>query len=258
MTHCDDRHQATGGPIRGFAAEGQVRRPRLDRAERPRRRRAEPCPPGRTGATGGGAGREPLGGLLASMGAVVAGHATDLWGVVWSRWASWPPWPSTADSLGPAGHDARLGVGDLLGWGRFLVPPVAVAVGSPAAGRATGDGQDDGPDPREPARAVIGGDPALLAVAGLAALAGGSPPLGRIDRPRCPRPAAGWAPLSAIRSGRPSAASGPPSCWWPLAVVAMVVFTGVSVRAAAGGVVRAVAMVGGHGAPAAATGSGRG
>ena len=34
-----------------------------------------------------------------------------------------------ADSLGPAGHYIRLGTGDVLGWGRFLVPLLTVAVG---------------------------------------------------------------------------------------------------------------------------------
>ena len=85
---------------------------------------------------GRSAGRRPAGagrgagGLLASMGAVAAGHATDLWGVVLVtlgvlvRRRLLRPTRS-----GPAGHDARMGVGDLLGWGRFLVPPVLIAVG---------------------------------------------------------------------------------------------------------------------------------
>ncbi len=65
------------------------------------------------------------------MGAVVASHATDLWGVVlvtvgvltavafyggrtrWDRPATGPGWPSATCS----------------GWGRFLVPLVAVAMG---------------------------------------------------------------------------------------------------------------------------------
>ena len=72
--------------------------------------------------------REP-GGLLASMASVAAGHATDLWGVCLVTLGVLCAVAFYGRSLGPAGHDARLGVGDLLGWGRFLVPPVLVAVG---------------------------------------------------------------------------------------------------------------------------------
>ena len=80
-----------------------------------------------------------------------------------------------AGSLGPAGHDGRVAVGDLLGWGRFLVPPVAVAVGILLlVGR--GEEEEERSTP-EPARAVIGATLTLLSTAGLASLAGGSPSL---------------------------------------------------------------------------------
>ena len=59
---------------------------------------------------------------MASMGAVVAAHATDLWGVVLVTLGVLAALAFYADSLGPAGRYARLGFGDLLGWGRFLVP----------------------------------------------------------------------------------------------------------------------------------------
>src|ERR1035441_3079505 len=81
-----------------------------------------------------------------------------------------------ADSLDPAGHAARLAVGDLLGWGRFLVPPVAMAVGILLL-VSRGD-DEEGRSTRDPARAVIGATLTLLSVAGLADLAGGSPSLG--------------------------------------------------------------------------------
>ena len=125
------------------------------------------------------------------MGAVIAGHATDLWGVVLVTVGVLAALAFYADSLNPAGHYARLGVGDLLGWGRFLVPPVALGVGlllliGHAATRTTRSAP-------EPARAVIGATLTLLAAAGLAALAGGSPPL-RASTPSSLRPAAGWGP----------------------------------------------------------------
>ena len=103
---------------------GPVAPPRTSTATkrgRPTGGRVRPAP-GRRGA-------EQRAGLLASMGAVIAGHATDLWGVVLVTVGVLAALAFYADSLGPAGHDARLGFGDLLGWGRFLVPPVAIAVG---------------------------------------------------------------------------------------------------------------------------------
>ncbi len=97
------------------------------------------------------------------MGAVIAGHATDLWGVVLVTVGVLAALAFYADSLDPAGHYVRLGVGDLLGWGRFLVPPVAVAVGLLLLiGRRDDEGDRSAP---EPARAVIGATLTLLAVA---------------------------------------------------------------------------------------------
>ena len=56
------------------------------------------------------------------MGAVAAGHATDLWGVALVTVGVLCGVAFYGDSLGPAGKGARVAVGDLLGWGRFLVP----------------------------------------------------------------------------------------------------------------------------------------
>ncbi len=182
VTHCDDRHQATGGPIRGFAVRRAGPRPRPDRARGPRRRPKRRRPPGPgSGAVGAGTRPEPAG-LLASMGAVVAGHATDLWGVVLVTvgvLAAWPstPTPSARPATMPGWPSATSS-----GWGRFLVPPVAVAVGLLLlVGHR--DGEDEARSTPEPARAVIGATLTLLAVAGLASLAGGSPPLRSVDGP---------------------------------------------------------------------------
>jgi S-DNA-T family DNA segregation ATPase FtsK/SpoIIIE len=170
------------------------------------------------------------------MWAVIAGHAADLWGVVLVTVGVLASLAFYADSLDPAGHYARLSVGDLLGWGRFLVPPVAAAVGLLLL--VGGRGDDGARSTREPARAVIGATLTLLAVAGLASLAGGSPALR--DSTAQLSSAGGWVgalignPLRAALGG-----FGAATVLVALLVVAMVLFTGVSVRSAAGAVARA-------------------
>ncbi len=174
------------------------------------------------------------------MGAVVASHATDLWGVVLVTVGilAAVAFYGGSHSLGPAGHGARVAVGDLLGWGRFLVPLVAVAMGLLLlVGYRVGD--DETRTTPEPARAVIGAVLGLLAVAGLAALAGGSPRLR--SSTALLSSAGGWLgalvgnPLHSALGG-----FGATVVLVALAVVAMVLFTGVSIRAATGGIVGAV------------------
>jgi S-DNA-T family DNA segregation ATPase FtsK/SpoIIIE len=171
------------------------------------------------------------------MWAVVAAHATDLWGVVLVTVGILTALGFYADSLGPAGHDARVAVGDLLGWGRFLVPPVAVAVGLLLLVGRRGEEGEERSAP-EPARAVIGATLTLLSVAGLASLAGGSPSLGASTA--LLSSAGGW--LGAL-IGNPLRSAlggfGAAIVLCALLVVAMVLFTGVSVSAAAGTVGRA-------------------
>ncbi len=171
------------------------------------------------------------------MGAVVASHATDLWGVVLVTVGvlTAVAFYGGSHSLGPAGHWSRLAMGDLLGWGRFLVPLVAVAMGLLLlVGYRVGD--DETRSTPEPARAVIGAFLTLLAVAGLASLGGGSPRLGAsTDRLSS---AGGWIgalignPLRSALGG-----FGATIVLVAVAVVAMVLFTGVSVRSATGGMV---------------------
>ena len=168
----------------------------------------------------------------------MAAHASDVWGVVLVTVGVLAALAFYADSLNPAGHGARLGVGDLLGWGRFLVPPVAVAVGIVLLVRRGEDGE--GRAERDPARAVIGATLTLASAAGLAALAGGSPPLGASTSELAS--AGGWVgavvanPLRAALGG-----FGAATVLVAVVIVAMVLFTGVSIRTAARGIASAVA-----------------
>ncbi len=174
------------------------------------------------------------------MGAVVASHATDLWGVVLVTVGvlTAVAFYGGSHALGPAGHGARVAMGDLLGWGRFLVPLVAVAMGLLLlVGYRVGD--EETRTTPEPARAVIGAFVALLAVAGLASIGGGSPRLGASTD--LLSSAGGWIgalignPLRSALGG-----FGATVVLLALAVVAMVLFTGVSVRSATGGLVGVV------------------
>ncbi len=177
---------------------------------------------------------------METVGAVVASHATDLWGVVLVTVGvlTAVAFYGGSRSLGPAGHGARVAVGDLLGWGRFLVPLVAVATGLLLLiGYRLGD--DETRTTPEPARVVIGAFLALLAVAGLASLAGGSPHL-RASTDLLSS-AGGW--IGAI-AGNPLRSAlggfGATVVLVAVAVVAMVLFTGVSIRSATGAIVGAV------------------
>jgi DNA segregation ATPase FtsK/SpoIIIE, S-DNA-T family len=171
------------------------------------------------------------------MWAVVAGHAADLWGVVLVTAGVLAAVAFYANSLGPAGHDARLALGDVLGWGRFLVPPVAIAMGILLiVGRR--EGEEEARSTPEPARAVIGASLTLLSVAGLASLAGGSPRFGASTTSLSS--AGGWVgalignPLRSALGG-----FGAATVLVAMLVAAMVLFTGVSVSSAVGAAVRA-------------------
>ena len=172
------------------------------------------------------------------MGSVAAGHATDLWGVVLVTLGVLCAVAFYGGSLGPAGRYARLGVGDLLGWGRFLVPIVLVAVGVRMLMGRGDDGADEARPRREPARAVIGGTLLLLAVSGLAALAGGSPTLGATTSALSS--AGGWVgAVIADPLGHALGGFGAAVVLVVVAAVALLIFTGVSVRSVASAVSRA-------------------
>ena len=170
--------------------------------------------------------------MAAGMWDVVVAHAADVWGVVLVTAGLLGVLALYADALGPVGHGARQVFGDLLGWGRFLVPVVAVAVG---VRLIAGRNSEESVPGRDPSRAVLGGTLTLLATAGLAALAGGSPRLGASTTSLSS--AGGWVgavignPLQAGLGG-----FGAATVLIAVMVVAMVLFTGVSVKTAAHGV----------------------
>ncbi len=204
--HCDDRHHPTGTSARDVALA-----PQTDIPVATSHRQSGPfLARGRSGR------RQRQTRLLGSMGAVVAGHATDLWGVAAVTLGILAALAFYAGSLGPAGRGARHVVGELLGWGRFLLPLALVAVGVRLLMGRT-DERGEGSVGRDPARVVVGASLTLLAVTGLAALAGGSPPL------RGPAAAlagaGGWVgagignPLRAGLGGF-GAATGSSPWWW--------------------------------------------
>jgi len=157
---------------------------------------------------------------------VLAAHAEDLWGITCVTLGVLAGLALYADALGPAGHGVRHGLGAAFGVGRFLLPPALVAAGAMlVAGR-----------PRhEPARAVLGLVLALVAVAGLADLAGGDPRLGASVAALSG--AGGWLGAAVggpLRAGL--AGFGAAVLLVALFALAAVLFTGITLRAVAGGV----------------------
>ena len=96
VTHCDDRHQATGGPVRVFAAEGQVRLRRRVRARSSASRRGV-RPPGEGYVTvEAGTGQPTTGSVCwppCGRWSPATPPTCGAW--CWSPSACWPRWPST-------------------------------------------------------------------------------------------------------------------------------------------------------------------
>jgi DNA segregation ATPase FtsK/SpoIIIE, S-DNA-T family len=160
---------------------------------------------------------------------VLEGHAEDAWGLALVTVGILGVLALYANALGPVGHGARHALGIVLGIGRFLVPVACAAAGATLiAGR-----------PRhEPPRAVIGMALVLASVAGLAALTGGAPRLsassGRLTQ------AGGFVGAvmaNPLRSGFGNWGAG--VVLVALVSLALVLFTGVSVRSALGALGRA-------------------
>jgi len=159
---------------------------------------------------------------------VLDGHVEDAWGIGLVTVGILGALALYVDALGPIGHGARHGLGVVLGVGRFLVPPAFVAAGIMLiAGRPR----------QEPARSGVGLALSLASVAGLADLAGGAP---HITASSARLSGAGGAIGAAIGNPLRSGLGD-----WGAAVVllafvtlALVLFTGVTVRAALAGVAR--------------------
>ncbi len=150
-------------------------------------------------------------------------HAEDVWGIVLLTAAVLGALALYADALGPVGQGVRHGLGAVLGVGRFVVP-----LGCAGAGVVL----VIGPFEREKARVGIGLVLTVVAVSGLADIAGGAP-----------RPTASWSRLAAA-GGWVGIAAGTPLRRgigdWGASVVlvavltlALVLFTGITLRRAA-------------------------
>ena len=157
------------------------------------------------------------------MAAVLSDHSEDLWGIALLTVAVLSALGLYLDALGPVGHGIRRALSDVLGVGRFLVPAACAGAGVVlVVGR-----------PRhEPARAGLGLVLALAAASGLADLAGGEP---RLSAPAARLGSAGgW--LGAV-VGNPLRAGlggvGAAVVLLAVAVLALVLFTGVTLRSAA-------------------------
>jgi S-DNA-T family DNA segregation ATPase FtsK/SpoIIIE len=154
---------------------------------------------------------------------VLADHSEDLWALAFATLGVLLAIGLYGGALGPVGHAARQGLGAAFGVSRFLVPPASAAAAVLlVAGR-----------PRhEPARALLGLVLALGAVAGLADLAGGAPRL-QAHTARLAG-AGGWLGVlvgGPLRDGLSS--WGATVVLVALALVSLVLFTGVTVRSAA-------------------------
>ncbi|HVA03247.1 MAG TPA: DNA translocase FtsK 4TM domain-containing protein [Acidimicrobiales bacterium] len=159
---------------------------------------------------------------------MLEGHVEDAWGIGLVTVGILGALGLYGDALGPVGHGLRHALGMVLGVGRFLVPPAFATAGVMLiAGR-----------PRhEPARAGFGLALTLASVAGLADLAGGAPRLSASStRLSGAGGFIGAAFGNPLRSGLGD--WGASVVLLALVTLALVLFTGVTLRAALAGVAR--------------------
>ena len=174
------------------------------------------------------------------MSRILRGHAADLWGVACVTLGILGAVAFYFVSLGPAGRLVREGAGDLLGWCRYLLPLVLLVAGARLlTGRAATTDEDGTATPRrDPLRALFGAVLVVLAAAGLAALAGGSPGLGASSHALAQ--AGGWVgALTGSPLGHALGGLGAATVLLAVLVVALLVFTGISARAAGHSLVQA-------------------
>jgi S-DNA-T family DNA segregation ATPase FtsK/SpoIIIE len=158
----------------------------------------------------------------------VRDHAEDVWGIALLTVAILGALALYLDALGPVGHGFREALGAVLGVGRFLVPPACATAGALLV---------IGRPEYEPARTGLGAVVALASVAGLADLAGGAPSV--TSSGALLSGAGGW--LGAL-AGNPLRAglggAGAAVVLVALLTLALVLFTGVTLRSAAGAMAR--------------------
>ncbi|HXW33817.1 MAG TPA: DNA translocase FtsK 4TM domain-containing protein, partial [Acidimicrobiales bacterium] len=137
---------------------------------------------------------------------MLSSHADDVWALVLVTSGVLAGLALYANALGPSGGSLRHAFGIVLGVARYLVPPALCAAGVLIV---VGRGR------REPARTVLGLGLALVSIAGLAELAGGSPRTSQWSRLQG---AGGWIG-SAVGHPLRSAMSG-----WGAGVVFVALF----------------------------------
>ena len=121
-------------------------------------------------AKGGSRARTPGHAAARGRGAgVLSDHGADLWAIGLITAGVLLALAAYGDAAGAVGHGVDVGLGAVVGWVRFLLPPLCVV-----AGVAVVAGKRRLLSPRAGIGAALG----ILAVCGLADLAGGSPRLG--------------------------------------------------------------------------------
>jgi S-DNA-T family DNA segregation ATPase FtsK/SpoIIIE len=166
------------------------------------------------------------------LGELLADHASDLWALLLATAGILLGLSLYGGAAGLVGSGVDTVLGVVVGWARFVLPPVCFAAGvGIIAGR-----------PVEPFRLLAGTLLGLLAVCGLSALAGGDPPLAASTH----RLAAAGGFLG-VAIGRPLAVgvgtAGAVVVLVAVALLGMILCTGVSLRTiwqGAGGVAAAV------------------
>ncbi len=161
-------------------------------------------------------------------------HAADLWAIGLATLGILLALALYGDAAGTVGHGVDVALGAVVGWVRFLLPPICVVVGVVIiVGRHR----------PEPVRTWIGVVLGLLAACGLAELAGGSPKADATNQALSD--AGGWL---GVAVGRPLASgvgtAGAVVILVAVAFVGIVLSTGVSLGALGRGLAAAVAALG--------------
>ena len=170
----------------------------------------------------------------ASPGGIFSDHVADLWAIGLVTVGILLALALYGGAAGRGGHGVDDALGAVMGWARYLLPPLCLAAGALVlVGRHRLD----------PARTAIGAALGLLAISGLAELAGHSPgltaPVAEL------RGAGGWI---GVAVGRPLelllGTAGAVVVLVAVAAVGLVLSTGVSLGALGRGAARGAAAVG--------------